>query len=248
MNFLIPRFQDIIDIIIITFIIYQTLTIVRKSGSFQILYGALFILLIYLVAVVMKLELVSGMLKTLQNYWILALVILFQPELRAMLARFNIYSEFNLGSRKKDGTSYFGALIDAISAMSFRKTGALIIIENKRSLNEYIHAGEVIDAVISLRLILTIFNTKSVLHDGAVIIRKGKLLAAKVVLPLSKNLDYTKQFGTRHLAAVGITESTDAFAIVVSEQTGLISVASKGVLSTNVAFEELMQLLTDAIR
>jgi diadenylate cyclase len=246
MSFLIPHFNDLIDIIIVAFIIYQSLMIIKRSGSYQILYGLLFVFTIYLVAVVFHLEMVSGMLRALKSYWVLALIILFQPELRALLARLNISEEFFRGGKRLDTNSYFAPLIDAISAMSFRHTGALIVIENRRKLNEYIHAGEAVDSLLSLRLILSIFNPKSVLHDGAIVIRGGRIIAAKVVLPLSKNVDYTHSLGTRHLAAIGVTELSDATAIVVSEQTGKISVARQGVIQLDIAFEELMQILFDA--
>jgi diadenylate cyclase len=130
--------------------------------------------------------------------------------------------------------------------MSFRKTGALIVLENKRKLNEYIQNSELIDSAISMRLILAIFNTKSVLHDGAIIIRGNRIMAAKVVLPLSKNSEFSRKFGTRHLAAIGITEVSDAIAIIVSEQTGQVSVAQSGAITVNIAFEELMQIISDA--
>jgi len=129
--------------------------------------------------------------------------------------------------------------------MSFRKMGALILIENQRKLNDYIESGEVIDAKISVKLLLTLFNTKSILHDGAVIIRKDRILAAKVVLPLSENIDYTRILGTRHLAAVGITEETDAFAVIVSEETGKISASRGGEFITDLSIDELAQRIKD---
>jgi diadenylate cyclase len=129
--------------------------------------------------------------------------------------------------------------------MSFRKIGALILIENQRKLNDYIESGEMIDAKISIKLLLTLFNTKSILHDGAVIIRKDRILAAKVVLPLSENIEYTRILGTRHLAAVGITEETDAFAIIVSEETGRISAARNGEFITDLSIDELAQRIKD---
>jgi diadenylate cyclase len=129
--------------------------------------------------------------------------------------------------------------------MSFRKIGALIVIENKRSLNEYIESGEMIDAQISVKLLLTIFNNKTILHDGAAIIRDNRILAVKVVLPLSENMEYTQKHGTRHLAALGISEITDALVVVVSEETGRISVAKNGELTTDLTIDELSQRIKD---
>ncbi len=248
MTFLVPRIKDIIDIIIIAFVIYQSLQIVRKSGAYQVLYGLILVLFVYLAAVVFGLKMVSSVLNALRNYWILALIILFQPEIRSILARLNISRELGGALRKQEKRAFYGALIDAISSMAFRRTGALIVIENKRKLNEYIQSGEMLDSAISLRLILAIFNTRSVLHDGAIIIRKDRIMAAKVVLPLSKNPQYVKKLGTRHLAGIGITEISDAIAIIVSEQTGKTSIAQAGQIQMGIAFEELMQIVSDATR
>lgn len=248
MGFLIPRFKDIIDIVLIAFLIYQSLLIVRKSGGYQVLWGLLFILLLYFLAVVFDLKMVSSLLSAIRNYWILAVVVLFQPELRSILARMNLSRELGIAFRKREKSSLYSPLIDAVSSMSFRKTGALIVLENKRKMQEYISSSEIIDANISMRLILTIFNPKSVLHDGAIIIRGERIMAAKVVLPLSKQPDYVRKFGTRHLAGIGITELSDAVAIIVSEQSGQVSVAQGGNIQTDVAFEELMQILTDATK
>ncbi len=248
MGFLIPRFKDLVDIFMIAFLIYQAITIVRRSGGYQILWGLLFLFLLYFAAAIFDLRMLSSVLASIRTFWILALIILFQPELRAILVRLNITRELGLAFRKRESNSIYMPLIDAVSSMAFRKTGALIVLENKRKLNEYIHSGELIDATMSLRLILTIFNPKSALHDGAMIIRDDRIMAAKVVLPLSKKAEYVKRFGTRHLAGIGITELTDAIAIIVSEQSSQVSVAQDGAIQTNVAFEELLQILTDAFK
>jgi diadenylate cyclase len=137
-------------------------------------------------------------------------------------------------------------LLNAISILSFRKIGALIVLENNRKLDHYVETGEIIDARISTKLILTIFNNKTILHDGAAIIRGERIWAVKVVLPLSENLEYTQKFGTRHLAAIGISEETDAFVIVVSEETGRISVAKNGEIFTALSLDELSQRIKDA--
>ncbi|HHV36283.1 MAG TPA: TIGR00159 family protein [Candidatus Cloacimonetes bacterium] len=246
MGFLIPRFKDIVDIFIIAFLIYQSFLIIRKSGGYQVLWGLFFILFLYFLASIFELQVLSSLLSGVRTYWIMAIVILFQPELRAIISKFNLAREFQSVFNRTEGTSVYTPIIDAVSSMSMRKTGALIVLENKRKLNEYIHNSEMIDSVISTRLILTIFNTKSVLHDGAIIVRGNRIVAAKVVLPLSKNSEYSRKFGTRHLAGIGITENTDAVAIIVSEETGNVSVAKAGVINVDIAFEELMQILTDA--
>lgn len=247
MNWLIPQFRDIVDIVVIAFLIYQALCMVRKSGGYQLFGGILLLLTLYVIASLAELKMLSQVLGGIRDYWILGLIILFQPELRALLARFRLSQDLGI-FRKIDNTSVFTTLVDAVSSMSFRKTGALIVVENTRKLNEFIQNGEPLDASISLRLILTIFNPRSSLHDGAIIIRGNRILAAKVVLPLSKKSEYQKRFGTRHLAGIGISELTDATAIIVSEQNGQVSVAQEGVIRTNVAFEELMQIVSDNAR
>lgn len=246
MDFLIPGFEDILDILLISFLIYQALLIVRKSGSYQVLWGLLSIFVFYFIAMILNLKMLLSVLGTVRSYWILALVIIFQPELRSLLTRLNLSHNIGTSFRRKDAESHLSPLIDAISSMSFRKIGALIVLENKRNLNEFIHGGEILDATISTRLILSIFNTRSVLHDGAIIIRGNRIMAAKVVLPLSKKTEYVTRFGTRHLAGIGISELTDALVIIVSEQSGQISIASGGKIQSGVALEELFQVISDA--
>ncbi|MCB5261071.1 MAG: diadenylate cyclase CdaA [Candidatus Cloacimonetes bacterium] len=246
MEFLIPRFKDLVDIFVIAFLIYQSLLIIRKSGGYQVLWGLLFLLLLYFLASIFELKVLSGLLSGIRTYWIMAIVILFQPELRTILSKLNLAKELQSVFVRGEQSSFYTPLIDAVSSMSFRKTGALIVLENKRKLNEYIQNSEQIDSIISMRLILTIFNTKSVLHDGAIIIRGNRIMAAKVVLPLSTNSEYGRKFGTRHLAGIGITEISDAIAIIVSEQSGQVSVAQSGEIKQNIAFEELMQIISDA--
>ncbi len=248
MSILIPQFKDIFDIVLIAFLIYQSLLMVRRSGGYQVLLGLVFIFVLYFVALVLELKMVSGILNAFRSLWVVALIILFQPEIRSLLAKFNVTQGISTAFKRRESISYSGALIDAVSAMSFRKIGALIVIENKRKLTDVIHGGETIDAAITLSLILTIFNSHSILHDGAIIIRNGRIIAAKVLLPLSKNPEYVKKFGTRHLAGIGITENSDAIAIIVSEQSGRVSLATGGIIQQDVAFEELLQIITDATR
>jgi diadenylate cyclase len=248
MSFLIPRFTDLVDIVILAFLIYQVLILFRKTGGYRVLFWFLVVVAIYIVAMYLKLEMLSSILGSVKNLWILVIVILFQQEIRDLLNKINLPPEFELKKIKAVNKDLSSILIDAVSAMSFRRIGALIVIERKKKLNELVNSGELIDSLLSLRLILSIFNTKSVLHDGAIVIRNDRIILAKAVLPLSKNNDFKHNFGTRHLAAIGITEISDAIAIVVSEQTGRISVARAGSIQTDVAFEELMQIVSDVSR
>jgi len=244
MSFLVPKFIDIIDILVIAFLLYRLILLSKRTGGSQILLGLGVVILMYFLASVLHLEMMTSFLKVLKDYWVIAFVILFQPEIRGLFARIAQNHDFKslFRSVKK---SVYSPLLNAISILSFRKIGALIVIENNRKLNDVIESGELIDAQISIKLLLTIFNNKTILHDGAVIIRNNRILACKVVLPLSENIEYTQKLGTRHLAAIGITESTDAFTIVVSEETGNISATSKGEIFSNLSIDELSQKIKD---
>ena len=244
MSILIPRITDIIDILIVAYLLYRLILLLKKAGGFQILIGIVAALIIYFTASILNLNMVSSILKVFKDYWVIVFIILFQQEIRNLFAR--LAQSHNLKSLFRDAKkSVFSPLLNAVSIMSFRKIGALIVIENSRKLNDFIESGEIIDAQVSVKLLLTIFNNKTILHDGAVVIRNNRILAVKVVLPLSENVEYEQKLGTRHLAAVGITEGTDAFVIVVSEETGRISVARSGELFPGLSIDELSQRIKD---
>lgn len=244
MNFLIPRITDLIDILLVAFLLYRVIILTKRTGGYQILIGLFLLLILFFVASILDLSMITSFLRVLKDYWVIVLVIIFHPEIRSFILKLagdrDILNMFKTTSRYS-----YTPLLNAVSIMSYRNIGALIVIERQRKLTDLIDSGEIIDAQISLKLLLTIFNQKTILHDGAVVIRQNKIYAAKVVLPLSENVDYTRKLGTRHLAAVGVTEKTDAFVIVVSEETGRISVAKDGELISNLSIDELAQRLKD---
>jgi diadenylate cyclase len=245
MSFLVPNLADIIDILMVAFILYNVIVLFRRTGGYQILLGLGVVLLMYFLASLMKLEMMTTFLRILKDYWVIVFIVIFHPEIRnvfrkAMSSK-DVFSFFR-GKKKTVNTP----LLNAVSILSFRKIGALIVIENNRKLDHFVESGEIIDAKISTKLILTIFNNKTILHDGAAIIRGERIWAVKVVLPLSENLEYTQKFGTRHLAAIGISEQTDVFFIVVSEETGRISVVKNGDIFTSLSLDELSQRIKDA--
>ncbi len=244
MNFLIPDIADIIDIVLIAIILYRLIIVTKQTGGYQILIGIGLVIIVYSLASALELRLVTTLLSTLKDNWILVFIIIFQSEIRGLFAKIARTQNFGL-MMKGTQKSQYTPLLNAVSIMSFRKIGALILIENQHKLDEFIETGEIIDANLSLKLILTIFNQKSILHDGAVVIRDNKIHAAKVVLPLSENIEYTKKHGTRHLAALGITERTDAFAIIVSEESGRISSAFNGQIVSGLTIDELAQRIKD---
>lgn len=236
--------NDIIDICIIALLIYMAMLFFRRSGGLP-LFGFLLLLVIgYLLGTLFELKMVTYVLSQVKNNWFLIFVILFQAEIRGGLAK--IHQQYNIKEyfqqRKK---SVYPKILNSVSILSLRHSGSLIVIEGNNRLDTYIETGEIIDSDISVKLLLTIFENRSLLHDGAVIIRNNRIYACKVVLPLSENLDYTKDHGTRHLAAIGLSELSDATVIVTSEETGKISLAKRGYLTSNLSLEELSQLLKD---
>jgi diadenylate cyclase len=246
MNFLIPNFSDILDILIVATLLYGVILLFKRSNGFDIIFSLGAIVILYFLASYFNLEMIMAVLKGIQDYWILGLLIIFAPEIRMALTQsFQNKNLFNL-FLKKNLVKNYNPVIDAVSAFSKSRIGALIVFEKTQNLDTIINnSGEIIDSKITTKLLMTIFNTKTLLHDGAVVIRNGRLYAAKVVLPLSKNSEYSDKYGTRHLAALGVTENSDAYCIIVSEQTGKISFASNGMIKFGVSIEELLQLLSD---
>ena len=244
MSFLLPGITDVIDILIVWIIVYRLIVLARRIGGYQILLGLGLLLVVFFIASLFELKVILSIFGTLNEYWLLVIIILFQPEIRNILAKIshtNILTPFQRIPKK----SIYAPLTNAVDTMSFLKKGAIIVIENEIKLNKFIETGEKIDAILSSKLITSIFDRNSILHDGAVIIRKDRIVAVKVVLPLTQNIEYRRQFGTRHLAAVGITEESDALAIVVSEETGKISVATNGSIQTGINVEMLAQMIAD---
>jgi len=246
-SFLIPSFKDIIDILLVAAILYRVLLSVQRLGGIQVLIGLALILLLYFVSSLLDLQLMTSVFQLVRNYWLIAFVVLFQPELRNIITR--VGRRRSLSALFSPRQKYiYSPLLEAVTSMSFRKTGALILIENRQNLDEYIATGEVIDARLSSKLLLTIFNRRTILHDGAAVLRGDRIHAVKVLLRLSRNVEYTQKFGTRHLAAIGVTEETDCLAVVVSEESGRISAAQNGAIFTDLSTEELAQIIADATR
>lgn len=225
--------KDIIDILMVATILFGCYQLLRRSGASNLFWGILaFVLTWMLVSYVFDLELTGALFERFISVGAIALVIIFQTEIRSFF--YNIGSRFNMERIRRHWSKTRNAeqaqrqidgIILACSHMSASKTGALIVITQQQGLNEYADTGEVVDAAISARMIENIFFKNTPLHDGAMLISAGRIYAAACILPISKRQDLPKHFGLRHRAALGITEKTDAIAIVVSEETGRISVA-----------------------
>lgn len=231
-------FKDLIDILLVAVILYETYRLLRKSGVVNLFWGILaFIVVWFLVSFVFQLELTSALFNRVISVAAIALIVIFQEEIRMFFnrlgARFSSWKIFrNKGGEDVQSNQQMTEVIRACRHLSSEKTGALIVLSKETYLKEIIETGERLDAIISARLIGNIFFKNTPLHDGAMIIEKGKVVAAACILPVSKNPSIPKHMGLRHRAAVGLTEKTDAICIVVSEETGNISVAENGVIRT----------------
>ncbi len=235
---------DIIDILLVAYLIYKTIWFVRRTNSYNLAKGILVFLIVMLLANMFRLKMISYVLRKAAELGLIALVILFQPELRRLLERMG--SGF-LTSRGRLGTEMDSAIAHTVLActeMSASKTGALIIFERNVKLNEIMSTGTIINADTNAELIKNIFFNKAPLHDGALIIRGGRLAAAGCVLPLTKSTNLSKELGMRHRAGIGLSEQSDAVVVIVSEETGAISVAIDGMLKrhlTATTFERLLR-------
>ena len=245
--------QDIIDILLVAFILFTIYRILRRSGASNLFWGILaFIITWLLVSYVFQLELTSALFDRFVSVGAIALIVIFQEEIRGFFyrigARFNVEHFKDRWSKirhQQNAQNQVNAILKACEHMSANKTGALIVITNQQELKVYADTGEIIDATLSMRLIENIFFKNTPLHDGALLIRNGRVWSAGCILPVSKRTDLPKRYGLRHRAALGITEKTDALAIVVSEETGNISVAKEDTIQ-RVTKEELEKQLAIA--
>ena len=254
-NFQTFKLVDLLDILIIAFLIYQLLGFVNRTRAGQLAKGALIVMAVYLVANILNMRTVTWLLNSLQQVGLLTLVVLFQPEIRRALERmgqtdqwayrFFNKNRYNDTSLKGAWRSAIIAICDAAERFSETKTGALIVLERNTNLSEIVRTGTPVNSAVNLEVLGTIFYEGTPLHDGAAIIEDGRIKAAGCVLPLSNNLDLGKDMGTRHRACLGIAENSDAIAIVVSEETGIISMAKNGVLIRHFDRQTLYTRLID---
>ncbi len=238
--------MDILDIIIVSYLLYKVLKVIKGTSAERLLKGIVVLLIILQISDWLSLNVINFILRNIMQLGLIALIILFQPELRKMLEKMGkskFYSFWSNLVDKGELQTNIVQVVEACSSMSWTKTGALIVFEKTDSLSEIVKTGTELDADISSELIKNIFYPKAPLHDGALIISNGRLVAAGCVLPLSANPNLSRDLGTRHRAAVGMSEQTDALCIVVSEETGSISVASGGMLKRHLAAETLEKLL-----
>ena len=245
-------FVDIVEILIISFLFYHILLWIKNTRAWNLFKGIIVILLFVLVAAIFQMNTILWLAENTLSVGLTALVIIFQPELRKALENLggkNVLGKlFDFGKVEENKFSdhTIDELIKACYAMGKVKTGALIVIEDEILLNEYVRTGIDIDAIISSQLLINIFEKNTPLHDGAVIVRENRIVAATCYLPLSDNMELSKQLGTRHRAGVGISEQTDSVTIIVSEETGQVSVARNGKLIRGVNSARLREILIKA--
>ena len=247
------RWQDLLDVLLVSFVLYRFFLLIKGTRAVQLLRGLLLLLLAYLVSHALELNTITWLVQSMATMLIVAIPVVFQPELRRALAHIGQGELFRGGELWGPRNSVsvprvLEEVVNAVKYLSKHKVGALIILERHTGLAEFIETGTALDALVTAELLSTIFIPTSPLHDGAVIIQNDRLAAAGAVLPLSEGMrrptpGARRQVGTRHRAAIGLTETTDAIAIVVSEETGTVSVAHSGQLKRHLNEDNLKELL-----
>ena len=232
------------DIALVAFLIYQFLMIVRGRRAAHILAGVVVLGVVYGIAVALRLEMISAVLASLAPYAPFAMIVMFQSEIRRLLARIGRRRWISLGGRLQK-REFAEELVLALTQLGQQKTGALIVIEREIGLRSFIESGVVLNAYVSRDLLLTIFHHGSALHDGAVIIQGDRIAAAACFLPLTVQPTLARHLGTRHRAGIGVTEETDCLSLIVSEETGRLSIAAFGDIELDITPEKLEQRITD---
>ncbi|KAA3602137.1 MAG: TIGR00159 family protein [Calditrichaeota bacterium] len=242
LDFLSVTFFDLLDIALVSFIFYKLFIILRGTRAYQMFIGFVVLLSFSFLAEATQLKGMTWLIDNIRAVWVVVFVILFQAELR----RFLIYlgqSKLVTSFLKHEITNFMDALLEALENLSNTKTGALIVFEKDTGLKAIIETGLTLRADITKELLISIFNKNSPLHDGAVVIRDNLVEAATCFLPLTQNPNLPHELGTRHRAGIGVTEESDALVLIVSEETGKISMASNGILSRDLTIKEVKENL-----
>lgn len=248
--------NDIFDILIVAFLIYELILLVRHTRAQQLATGICVLLLSYAIASAANMRTLQFVLQAVMNFGIVVLAVVFQPELRRALEQVGgvntAFSRLFRGCKNDEGMRSWWeksivAVCDATERLAEERVGALIVIERNINLNEIIRTGTPMHCDVNVEILNTIFYEGTPLHDGAVVIRDGRIEAAGCFLPLSNNLEISKDMGTRHRAALGMSESSDAIVLIVSEETGIISLAKSGVMIRRLDRQNLFNLLVSEI-
>lgn len=249
------KFVDILDVMFVTVLLYQVYKLMRGSVAIRVFLGFLSLYLLFLVVKAANMELLTSILGQFMGVGVLAVIILFQQEIRKfllLLGRTPVFSEGSLLQSIRFWATAHAAtrtevtpIVEAAKTLGGTNTGALMVFSKNSELKFYADSGDRLDAMLSKRLILSIFNKYSPLHDGAVIIREGRIVAARCILPVTERDDIPANFGLRHRAAIGMSEVTDVFIIIVSEETGQISTVTNGKIFANQSTKELRAAIND---
>ena len=243
-----PEFTwwDILDILLVAFIIYQLLLFLRGTHAVQMALGALVLVVLYWTSLLANLQTVNWLLRTFLPFLVFGIIVVFQAEIRKVLARLGktpFLGSFS-GKRKEE---VIDEVVLAATTLASSRTGAIIVIERDMGLRSYIETGIALDALLTYDLLVNIFNPETPLHDGAVIIQGNRAAAAACFLPLTVNPELSRALGSRHRAAIGLSEDTDAVAVVVSEETGIISLVEEGRIHRELDGRQLRQALLDSL-
>jgi uncharacterized protein (TIGR00159 family) len=242
-----PEFTwvDLIDILIVGFIIYELLQFIRGTHAVQMALGGVVLVIVYYVSQLLDLQTVNWILRTFLPYVVFGIIVVFQAEIRKVLA--HLGKTPLMGFAKQRTEEVIDEVVLASTTLAAQRTGAIIVIEREMGLRSYIETGIGLDALVTYDLLISIFNPGTPLHDGAVIVQGNRLAAAACFLPLTVNPELSRQLGSRHRAAIGLTEDTDAVAVVVSEETGTISLVYGGRIRRDFDGRSLKQALLDLL-
>ena len=237
-----PSWRDLLEILIVAAVLYKALKFLAATRALQILFGVLILGAIYIAAFLLNLSMITYLLGVVFTYGAFAALIVFQPELRFALARLGQTRPFTFFSGRA-ASVVAEQVSEAVERLSRNATGAIIAVEREVALEEYLDSGTRLQAALSADLVATIFSPYSPLHDGAVVVRGDQIIGAGCILPLTQHAPPSKALGTRHRAALGLSEETDAIVFVVSEETSAISVAQRGSLEQGISPERVRELL-----
>ena len=244
------RVRDLLDMAIVGFVFYKILTLMKSTRAASLLKGVLVFLAALMLSYILQMRSITFIMRSLVSWGVLALVILFQPEIRRILEEVGsrrFIAFFSHTESKNVMEEAIGQTVLACTEMSQSRTGALIVFERENLLDDMVRSGTVLDAAVSSELLKNIFFVKAPMHDGAVIVRNGRVLGAGCMLPLSKNVNLSRDLGMRHRAGIGMSENADAVVVIVSEETGSISVAIGGMLKRHLKPETLANILRNEL-
>jgi diadenylate cyclase len=243
LRFLTPGWTDLVEILIVAFLLYRILVVIQRTRAMQIMIGVVFVAVVYGLARLLDLILVRTLLEAAFQYGAIATLVVFQPELRAALARLG-RNRMIRAFQRLEGTRVVEELVDATERLARARQGAIIAIEQRASLEEYAMTGSAVEAPVTAEMLVTIFTPYSPLHDGAVLIAGDRIRCAGAILPLTQSAISDRSLGTRHRAALGLSEETDAIVLVVSEESSQIAVAQAGALERDVDAERLRAIIS----